>query len=163
MDDYFMGHDLDAHADGEDERRDARGQEHFQGRCDAGARRAPYAGAAGGHYLAWLSAADLPRRHIHEVGVEPAVSTGFGRYIPHTVAGAVRSRQWQFVPVFGGLRVALPTRAMNALAAEGGAPAASAAAIAGSPAVYGYVLHNDTFVPATLTPSDRHLLARAPY
>jgi len=88
------------------------------------------------------------------------VGTGFGRYVPPyaDVTTSDLVLMWQFVPVAGGLRVAVPFY-------EGGRPvpwavaSARAAAVAREPVTSGYVLVGDTYVPAQLPPGRRHMLA----
>lgn len=122
--------------------------------------------------LRWRVAQHLPRRPIHDIGyavpavlpprrtqVVPVVTRGFGRYIPYTATAAVASGAWDFVPTFGGLRVAMSTTATRGMIQAGGDPSGAALAIARDPAKFGYVLHNDTYVPATLSPGDRQLLS----
>lgn len=165
MSDYFTGKDLDARAAALEDSRDGRRTEHYRSRWHDSARPAPYARAARGRHLSWASA--VPVRHLpvntvgHSAAGIPVVTTGFGRFVPYTAAAAVSSGQWQFVPTWGGLRVAMPSYAVRAMIQAGGSPGSAAAAIAGSPTMYGYVLHSDTFVPATLPPGDKHLLSRA--
>jgi len=85
------------------------------------------------------------------------VATGFGRYIPYTQVAAVNSGAWQFLPAFGGVRVAIPT---STVAGRGPAYARELASqVARAPARYGYLMQNDTLVPQQLGPGDRHLLA----
>lgn len=78
-------------------------------------------------------------------------SPHFARYAPYTEVAAMNAGAWQYVPLFGGLRVALRGSCVD--------PAATAAAIAHRPAAWGYVLQSDTYVPSMLSPGDRYLLA----
>lgn len=86
-----------------------------------------------------------------------SVATGFGRYIPYTQVAAVNSGAWQFLPAFGGVRVAVPT---SMVAKRGAAYARELATqIARAPARYGYIMQSDTLVPQQLGPGDRYLLS----
>jgi len=87
----------------------------------------------------------------------PAVSVGFGRFIPYNEVAAVESGGWSWFPVLGGLRIAFPLSVVQ----RARDPYALAQTVANAPLQYGYVLQGDTFVPAGLAPGDRHLLATA--
>jgi len=82
------------------------------------------------------------------------VFAGFGRYVDHSEAGSVLSRGWIFLPVFGGLRVALRRSDV-----ANSCPQAAANTIAESPGLYSYVLQGDTYVPSNLGMGDRYMLA----
>lgn len=152
---YFAGADLDARAAAteDDRERRAHAAHHARatGRLAAHSRRL-YPRAAAGP-LEWESLAHLPHKPVQALSPPGSVPAGVGRSIPYTAAAAVYSGSWRFAPAFGGLRVALPHPPPPGLA--------PAAHIAARPAAHGYVLHADTFVPAALSPGDRHLLSRA--
>lgn len=169
---YFTGRDLDDREVAVADNRDKLHNEHFASRCGDGFHGRPYARTMQGRPLGWAADAHVRHHRIHGVGVlppapiphprsTPVVTIGFGRFVPYTAAASVSSGQWQFVQVISGLRVAMPSYAVRAMVHKGGSPGRAAAAIAGDPAMYGYELHNDTFVPATLSPGDKHMLARS--
>jgi hypothetical protein len=94
---------------------------------------------------------------FHGAALESAdplvVAAGFGRYEPGTEVEALLQGAWLFLPVHGGLRVALDRRRVKVAHAQ------IAAAIASSPGSYSYVLQGDTYVPSRLNPGDRHAVA----
>lgn len=97
----------------------------------------------------------LPCTSCTDHSASAVVHIGFGRYIPYTEVAAVTSGAWSFLPVFGGLRVALHRGSPLARSAD---LQTAANLVARFPAKYGYILQNDTYVPARLPPGDRYLL-----
>lgn len=177
LSDIMRGSDLDRQEEGACDGLDRRNLNIAMARapCAAGAVSGGYRGGkeafVRGRFVHRRVAAPMPRKPIYEVGFAPpgarlrprpavpVVTTGFGGYIPYTAVAAVTSGAWDFIPVFAGLRVAMPASAVRAMAQAGSDPSLAGRAIARDPAMYGYVLHNDTYVPSTLSAGDRQLLS----
>lgn len=154
---YLRGDGLDQEQDEVENSRDRRACSQRQARaCGQAAKfpSAPYRAA-----LSPYTGGGQSRLQYYPMIVPAAkgpltVSTGFGRYVPYTEVAAVTSGEWSFIPVFGGLRVALPTRKI-----AGKDSRRVAQTVASDPARYGFLLQGDTYVHASLGPGDRYLLS----
>lgn len=175
---YFQGTDLDKEGDAVQEDREQRVQKQFSMRSAGlieGLQASPCVPMQKRHLSAGGGAARLV---VYPLVVAPtrsgdrtqndsvvlsgssstcssdSIAVGFGRHTPYSEVAAVMGGGWLFLPVFGGLRVALRRAAL-----AGACPQAVANTVAESPGIYSYVLQGDTYVPAGLAPGDRYLLA----
>ena len=92
-----------------------------------------------------------------------SIHVGFGRYVPYTQVASVTSGAWAFIPVFGGLRVAIHRGSPMARSMGARGLQTAANLVSRTPAKYGYILQNDTYVPARLSPGDRYLLTTSTF
>jgi hypothetical protein len=171
---HMCGDDLDAEADSVEDARSSRTAEHFSMRTaglKTGLQTTPCVAMQHRHHNSGGGVARLvehplviaPTRSGSRVPIltgstntcsSDTVSTGFGRYVPYSEVAAVLGGEWLFLPVFGGLRVALRRSTLAGACAQ-----SVANTIAESPGLYSYVLQGDTFVSSSLQAGDRYLLA----
>lgn len=170
MDDcsYFLGEDLDRASRATEDSRDSQFVSARSSRAQALAEgmkvsRFSVAGGVVTHPTARRSNILVPivnsclSESEHLDGLRDKVATGFGRYVDYTQVAAVAGGAWVFLPLNGGVRVAIPRSSLQGKSADYAARLARS--VAAAPARYGFIMQGDTLVPSSLGPGDRHVLA----